>query len=74
MIAAVMKWLRWLAGFLEQHTPQSSARLVGILCGATGCAVAIICARNKNEQAATVAALIGGGAVGLLVRKKSNLP
>lgn len=68
-VRAALSVVAWCLGFFEEGTRQSSARLVGILCGVAGAAVAVICALQKNEQAATVAALIAGGAVALLTRK-----
>lgn len=68
---------RWLRAFLEERNGSvkpSMARLVALCCGLAGCAVAVIGAVTKDEQAATVAALIGGGAVSLLARKKNESP
>lgn len=50
----------------------SSARLVGVLCGVVACVVALVSLAIGHEYAATVAALVGGGASSLLVRRKSE--
>ena len=64
---------RWLRAFLEERNGSvkpSMARLVALCCGLAGCAVAI-----RNPEAwQTVTALIGGGAVSLLARKKNESP
>lgn len=60
--------LRWCLRFFEENTRQSMTRLVAFLCGLAACAVAW----RAPGEAATVTALIGGGAVALLVRKKSD--
>lgn len=62
-----MKLLRWLAGFLEQNAGQSMVRLCAfVLCLTTVAAV------HLGRDAATIAALVGGGVVSLLVRKKAD--
>ena len=61
------KLLRWLASFLEETTPQSMTRLCALLCCLAGCVVAL----RTPEHPLTVSALIGGGAVAILLRKQT---
>lgn len=61
-----MKALRYVLAFLNEKTPQSATRLCAILL--TG---ATIYAVHLGRDAATIAALVGGGVVALLTRKKT---
>lgn len=61
-----MRALRWAVAFLHERTPQSATRLCAvILCLTTVYAV------HLGRDAATIAALVGGGVVALLTRKKT---
>lgn len=67
MRALLARARNWCLGFFEQNAPQSAVRLCAILLTlVTGCAVWM------GRDAATVAALVGGGVVALLVRKKAD--
>jgi len=69
------RWLpavTWVLAFFEQDTPQSMSRAVALLFALGGVAVAIIGAVREHEQPATVSALVIGGAVGLLSRRKDS--
>lgn len=52
----------------------SSTRLSGVLCVLVGCGVAVAGMILNREQAATVAALLGGGAASFFSRKQSPTP
>jgi hypothetical protein len=52
----------------------SSARVGALACVVVGCGVAIAGMALDREQAATVAALLGGGGVAYLSRTKSVAP
>lgn len=60
-----MRFLRWCGGFFEVNTQTSMTRLLAFL-------IVLITAVAvwKGRDAATVAALIGGGAVALMARTK----
>lgn len=63
----------WLAALVQDPDGSpSSSRVIGVLCGVTACVVALAGLRTGHEYAATVAALVGGGASALLVRRKSE--
>lgn len=49
----------------------SSTRVAALLCTVVGCAVAVWGMAANREQAATVAALLGGGACSFFARKTS---
>jgi hypothetical protein len=46
--------------------------VIGVLCGVVACIVALTSLAIGHEYAATVAALVGGGASALLTRRKST--
>lgn len=63
----------WLAALVQDPDGSpSSARVIGVLCGVVACVVALTSLVIGHEYAATVAALVGGGASALLVRRKSE--
>ena len=63
----------WLAELIQDPDGSpSSARVIGVLCGVVACIVALVSLALGREYAATVAALVGGGASSLLVRRKST--
>lgn len=68
-----MNVIRWLSALVQDPDGSpSSARVIGVLCGVVACIVALVGVATKHEYAATVAALVGGGASALLVRRKSE--
>lgn len=60
--------IAWIRGVVEDPKTKnlSSTRLCALVFGAVGCFIAV----TSPENAETVAALIGGGSVALLVRTK----
>jgi hypothetical protein len=52
----------------------SSTRVAAMLCTVVGCALAVWGMAVNREQAATVAALLGGGAASFFARNKSVAP
>lgn len=62
--------IAWIRGIVEDPKSKnlSSTRLCALVFGAFGCFVAV----TSPENSETVAALIGGGAVALLVRTKAE--
>ena len=63
----------WLAELIQDPDGSpSSARVIGVLCGVVACIVALVSLALGREYAATVAALVGGGASALLTRRKSE--
>ena len=68
-----MSIAHWLAALIQDPDGSpSSARVIGVLCGVVACIVALASLALGREYAATVAALVGGGASSLLVRRKST--
>lgn len=70
MLAAAKHWLSAL--IQDPDGSPSSARVIGVLAGLAGVGIAIAGMALNREQAATVAALMGGGAGSLLVRRRST--
>jgi hypothetical protein len=68
-----MSIAHWLAALIQDPDGSpSSARVIGVLCGVVACIVALTSLAIGHEYAATVAALVGGGASALLTRRKSE--
>ena len=63
----------WLTRLIQDPDGSpSSTRVAGLLCTLTGCAVALWGMAANREQAATITALLGGGAVTFFSRRKSE--
>lgn len=74
--------LRVALGFVREHTPESSARLVGICCGVAGCIVGLgtlaLAFKHPDQSgtvgalAATTSALVGSGAAAIFARSRTG--
>lgn len=68
-----MTWLTLLLRDPADGSP-SSARVGAMLCVVVGCVVALLGMALDREQPGTVAALLGGGGVYALSRKRAESP
>lgn len=68
-VRTVQSWL--VALIQDPDGSPSSTRISGVLCVLVGCGIAVAGMVWNREQAATVAALLGGGAAAFFTRARS---